>query len=41
MTSMQSQPTGPEAGEQGLFEARAQGATAMTDHFGARLRAAR
>lgn len=38
---MQSQPTGPEAGEQGLFEARAQGATAMTDHFGARLRAAR
>jgi len=46
MTSMQSQPTGPEAGEKGLFDASAQGATAMmdnavTDNFGARLRAAR
>lgn len=41
MTSMQSQPTGPEAGDQGLFDASAQGATAMMDNFGARLRAAR
>jgi len=38
---MQSQPTGPEAGQQGLFDASAQGATAMMDNFGARLRAAR
>jgi len=41
MTSIQSQPPGPEAGDQGLFDASAQGATAMMENFGARLRAAR
>jgi cytoskeleton protein RodZ len=41
MTSMQSQPAGPEAGEQGVFDASAQGAIVMMENFGARLRAAR
>lgn len=39
---MQSQPAGPEAGERVLFDARAQqGASALQEHFGSRLRAAR
>lgn len=41
MTSMQSQPAGPEAGEGVLFDARAQGAGALQENFGSRLRAAR
>lgn len=38
---MQSQPAGPEAGERVLFDARAQGAVALQENFGSRLRAAR
>ena len=38
---MQSQQAGPEAGERVLFDAGAQGAVAVQEHFGSRLRAAR